>query len=120
MKHLRRYNESLNQDDMNHIKEILQSWMDDFDFDILEHSDSDRWDGMFYHISTENHQTHAIVEISLTINGIDNYIKEYKQIKERIGELVQNLEANYDHVDYENHSRYVSWDQKFLVISISI
>lgn len=120
MRHLRKYNESNQNDDLNNIKEILQSWLDDFDFDIIQHSDSDRWDGIFYHISTEKHQTHAIVEISITVNGIDNYINEYKQIKERIGELVDHFKSNYDYVDYENHSRYVSWDQKYLVISITI
>jgi hypothetical protein len=130
MKYLKSY-ESLNvvEEYMEEISEILQSWIDDFNFDIIKRNPERSlvwrqennpqnfpWDGVYYNICIEKNS----IEIEFIINGIENYWKEYNEIKKHIGELVERFKSNYKYVDYQNHSRSVSLDRRYLVISISI
>lgn len=116
MKHLKRWNESVNQDDIDNIKEILQSWMDDFDFDFMKHTDTDHWDGIFYHISVDRDE----VEITFNINKMDKHENVYNEIKDRMGELVLNLRGNYNFAICNDFSKLVSWDQRELVVTIKV
>ena len=116
---LKSFNESNSviDDEIDNIKEILQSWIDEFNFDILKHHESDNWSGVFYHVDKHKNG----FDIIFNINNITQYWKEYNEIKNRITELVDHLRLNYDDVYYHNPSRYVvSTEQRELEISIII
>lgn len=127
MKYLRKWNEAINEGDVDDIKDILQSWIDDFSFDIIEDNSvgtlafDDYKDGIFYRIKIDSYLYFKYISIMFNVNNIGRYNKECDKLKNRFSELINHLkESDYKSVRQTDYSRYALPTQRRFDISIDM
>lgn len=118
MKHLKKFSAetAFDQDDIDHIRDIVISWADDFDFDILESSDDDSpW--IYFQI----HKGYIVdmrvasnIKIDFNVNFDRDDQSKLKQnfdtLKSRISDLINHIESSGNYVYYSNNIS--SWGKK--------
>lgn len=124
MRHLRRYNEMVSQEDREDIKDILQSWIDDLDFHIINYDEpfrsveEDAEDGIYYRIKFQWEGSNW-TKIYFNVNNIDRYQKEFDELKVKLNDLVEHLKSRgLKNVSLQDCSKYVSKTQRYLVVYI--
>lgn len=127
MKHLRKYNEMVSQEDREDIEDILQSWIDDLDFHIIDYDNmnsdtfnlvEDSDDGIYYRIKFQWEGSNW-TKIHFNVNNIDRYQKEFDELKVKLNDLVEHLKSRgLKNVNLQDCSKYVSKTQRYLVVYI--
>lgn len=130
MKWIKKYNESwltdaeweankIHQDEFDLVKDVVESWIDEFDFDITDYDINAvinigvDFSGIFYHIGEDV----VDIKIFFKVNRVDDCRSEYNKLLDGIPKLVDHL----DNVGFEVivHGNDYSYSQnKFFILEV--
>jgi len=125
MKHLKKFSAetAFKQDDIDHIRDIVISWADDFDFDIIESNDDSP--GIYFQIhkgfivgmsvvSNIKIDFNVKYDIPFALKFDDDHsrlTKNFDILKSRINDLINHIESSGDYVYYPSDN-ISSWGGK--------
>lgn len=97
MKYLKRFNES--HDEIDNIQDVVQSFLDDLDFEIKKVDDYTNNDGIYYRLLSHPIEGNTI-DLIFHINDIRKFGKELLELRSKIEKLRSHLKS----IGYNIHS----------------
>lgn len=88
MRYLKKYNES-QDDDIDNIQDVIQSWIDGLDFEIVKVDNYTNKNGIYYRLYRHKNQINLI----LYINDSVNWNKEILELKDSMDKLTDHLKS---------------------------